>query len=633
MEKEKTLVRIVTTGSVDDGKSTLIGRLLFETNSIFEDQFTAIQRTSARKGYDYIDLSLILDGLSAEREQGITIDVAHIYFSTPNRKYIIADSPGHVQYTRNMVTGASNSELAIILIDARSGVLTQSKRHGFLVSLLQIPHMLVAINKMDLVDYSEDVYWKIVKEYEEFSAKLNIHDITFIPVSALRGDNVVHKSDQMPWYDGPSLLHYIENVHVAADRNLVDFRFPVQFVIRSHLDFRGYTGRISSGTITPGEEIVVLPSGKSSKVKSIITYDGELQEAYAGQSVVLTLEDEIDISRGDMIVRKNNLPQIGNRFEAMMCWMDEKPMVKDSYYILKHSTKAVKAYITQILYKIDMNTLHRERTDSFELNDIGRVEINTSLPIFFDSYASNLKTGCFVLIDPLTNNTVAAGMIRGPVKKIEGILESVGISEIAEKKSLHTVWTGWNIPREVREERNRHCAVVLWFTGLSGSGKSTITRVLENRLFQMGCHTMLLDGDNLRHGLCADLGFSQKDRSENIRRAGESAALFFEHGNIVTCSFISPYRADRAFVRALFPQDRFFEIYVKCDLEECIRRDPNGLYKKAIRGEIEKFTGISDPYEEPQNPDLILETENSSIDNCVELIIRLLQEKDIIKTV
>jgi len=633
MEKEKTLVRIVTTGSVDDGKSTLIGRLLFETNSIFEDQFTAIQRTSARKGYDYIDLSLILDGLSAEREQGITIDVAHIYFSTPNRKYIIADSPGHVQYTRNMVTGASNSELAIILIDARSGVLTQSKRHGFLVSLLQIPHMLVAINKMDLVDYSEDVYWKIVKEYEEFSAKLNIHDITFIPVSALRGDNVVHKSDQMPWYDGPSLLHYIENVHVAADRNLVDFRFPVQFVIRSHLDFRGYTGRISSGTITPGEEIVVLPSGKSSKVKSIITYDGELQEAYAGQSVVLTLEDEIDISRGDMIVRKNNLPQIGNRFEAMMCWMDEKPMVKDSYYILKHSTKAVKAYITQILYKIDMNTLHRERTDSFELNDIGRVEINTSLPIFFDSYASNLKTGCFVLIDPLTNNTVAAGMIRGPVKKIEGILESVGISEIAEKKSLHTVWTGWNIPREVREERNRHCAVVLWFTGLSGSGKSTITRVLENRLFQMGCHTMLLDGDNLRHGLCTDLGFSQKDRSENIRRAGESAALFFEHGNIVTCSFISPYRADRAFVRALFPQDRFFEIYVKCDLEECIRRDPNGLYKKAIRGEIEKFTGISDPYEEPQDPDLILKTENSSIDNCVELIIRLLQERNIIKTV
>lgn len=633
MEKEKTLVRIVTTGSVDDGKSTLIGRLLFETNSIFEDQFTAIQRTSERKGYDYIDLSLILDGLSAEREQGITIDVAHIYFSTPNRKYIIADSPGHVQYTRNMVTGASNSELAIILIDARSGVLTQSKRHGFLVSLLQIPHMIVAINKMDLVDYSEDVYWKIVKEYEEFSAKLNIHDITFIPVSALKGDNVVHKSDQMPWYDGPSLLHYIENVHVAADRNLVDFRFPVQFVIRSHLDFRGYTGRISSGTITPGEEIVVLPSGKASKVKSIITYDGELQEAFAGQSVVITLEDEIDISRGDMIVRKNNLPQIGNKFEAMMCWMDEKPMVKDSYYILKHSTKAVKAYITQILYKIDMNTLHRERTDSFELNDIGRVEINTSLPIFFDSYASNLKTGCFVLIDPLINNTVAAGMIRGPVKKIEGILEDVGISEIAEKKSLHTVWTGWNIPREVREERNRHRAVVLWFTGLSGSGKSTITRVLENRLFQMGCHTMLLDGDNLRHGLCSDLGFSQKDRSENIRRAGESAALFFEHGNIVTCSFISPYRADRAFVRTLFPQDRFFEIYVKCNLEECIRRDPNGLYKKAISGEIEKFTGISDPYEEPQDPDLILETEKSSIDNCVELIIKLLQERNILKTV
>ena len=631
MEKEKTLVRIVTTGSVDDGKSTLIGRLLFETNSIFDDQFTAIERTSARKGYDFVDLSLILDGLSAEREQGITIDVAHIYFSTPKHKYIIADSPGHVQYTRNMVTGASNSDLAIILIDARNGVLTQSKRHGFLVSLLQTPHLVVAVNKMDSVDYSEEVYWRIVREYEEFSSKLNIHDITFIPVSALKGDNVVHKSANMPWYDGPTVLHHLENIHVSSDRNLVDFRFPVQYVIRPHQDFRGYAGRIPSGTISPGEEIVVLPSGKSSRIRSISTHDGDLSEAFAGQSVVLTLEDEIDISRGDMIVRKNNLPQINNKFEAMLCWMDEKPLDKDTYYILKHSSRTVKAYITQILYKIDMNTLHRQSSTGFELNEIGRVEINTSLPIFFDAYATNLKTGCFVLVDPLTNMTAAAGMIRGPIRKIEDEIEETEIAESGKRKSAHTVWSEWNIPQNIREKRNRHQAAVLWFTGLSGSGKSSISRLLEQRLFQQGCQTMLLDGDNLRHGLCNDLGFSQPDRSENIRRAGETAALFFEHGNIVTCSFISPYRKDRDCVRALFPSGRFLEIFVKCDLEECIRRDPNGLYKKALQGEIQKFTGISDAYEEPEQPDLILETGVNSIEECVEIILRFLREQDIIR--
>jgi len=629
-DKEKTLVRLVTTGSVDDGKSTLIGRLLYETNSIFEDQYAAIEKTSKKKGYDDVDLALLLDGLSAERQQGITIDVAHIYFETPTRKFIIADSPGHVQYTRNMVTGASNSELAIILIDARNGVLTQSKRHGFLVSLLQIPHMIVAINKMDLVDYSEEVYQEIMTEYEEFSAKLNIHDIMFIPVSALKGDNVVRKSNRMPWYDGPSLLHYLENAHVAADKNLVDFRFPVQYVIRPHLDFRGYAGRISSGTISPEEEIVVLPSGKNSRVKSIITYDGELPEAFAGQSIVLTLHDEIDVSRGDMIVRTHNLPQAGNHFEAMICWMDEKPMVKDSPYIFKHTTKDLRAFITKLSYKIDMNTLHRQTTDTFELNDIGRVELKTSLPIFFDPFNVNSKTGSFILIDPLTNNTVAAGMIRGVAKTVENVLEDVSIEEGAQKKSPHIVWRGWNIPRGTREDRNRHKAVVLWFTGYSGSGKSTIAKVLEEKLFKMGCQTIVLDGDNLRHGLCSDLGFSQKERSENIRRAGETAHLFFEHGNIVACSFISPYRADRAFVRSLFPTDRFLEVHVKCDLEECKRRDPNGLYEKALSGEIEKFTGISDPYEEPEKPELILETDNLSLDQCVENLILYLQKKNII---
>jgi len=630
MDMEKALVRMVTTGSVDDGKSTLIGRLLYETKSIFEDQYEAIKKTSAKKGYDDVDLSLILDGLSAEREQGITIDVAHIYFSTPNRKYIIADSPGHVQYTRNMVTGASNSELAIILIDARSGVLTQSKRHGFLVSLLQIPHMIVAINKMDLVDYSEDVYWDIVRDYEEFSAKLNIHDIVFIPVSALKGDNVVHKSERMPWYDGPSLLHYLENVHVAGDRNLVDFRLPVQYVIRPHLDFRGYAGQIVSGTISPGEEIVILPSGKTSAVKSIVTYDGELQEAFAGQSVVLTLEDEIDISRGDMIIRRNNLPHVGNKFEAMICWMDEISMKRDSQYILKHTTRAVRAHVSKVFYKIDMNTLHREKTDVFELNDIGRVEIDTSLPLFFDAYSANSKNGNFVLVDPLTNNTVAAGMIRGALKKIEDMVEIPEKAKTIQKKSPHTVWSGWNISREERERRNGHKAAVLWFTGLSGSGKSTIAKALENKLFEMKCQTMLLDGDNLRHGLCSDLGFSQGDRSENIRRAGESAALFFEHGNIVLCSFISPYRKDRDFVRSLMPEGSFIEIYVKCDIEECKKRDPNGLYKRAMNGQIQQFTGISDPYDVPTRQELIIETDKFSLERCVENVLELLWERNLL---
>ncbi len=626
--RDKTLLRFTTTGSVDDGKSTLIGRLLYETKSIFEDQYAAVEKTSKKKGYDEVDLALLLDGLSAEREQGITIDVAYRYFESPKRKFIIADTPGHVQYTRNTITGASHAELAIILIDARNGVLTQSKRHGIIISLLQIPHLIAAINKMDLVDYSEEVYRDIVTTYQGFSEKLDIHDIVFIPVSALKGDNVVRKSENMSWYNGATLLHYLETIHVTADRNLLDFRFPIQYVIRPNSDFRGFAGEITSGTIMPGEEIVVLPSGNSSTIKSIVTYDGELSEAFTPQSVVLTLNDEIDISRGDIIVRKNNLPHVSNHFEAIICWMDEHAMSGDTSYILKHTTRNVRAFITRVVYKIDVNTLHRERTDTFMLNEIGRVEITTSSPIFFDSYKVNHGTGSFILIDPLTNNTVAAGMIRGVVRKIDDIIKA---KAVPQKISPHTTWKGWSIPREIRESRNNHKAAVLWLTGYSGSGKSTIARNLEKRFFEAGCQTMLLDGDNVRHGLCGDLGFSDKDRSENIRRVGEMAKLFFESGNIVICAFISPFKKDRAFVRSLFPKNRFFEVHVKCDIEVCKRRDPNGLYKKALSGEIKEFTGISSPYEEPKDPEIVVETDLQNAEDIVAYIADTLKKKKIMK--
>ena len=590
--KEKTLLRLVTTGSVDDGKSTLIGRLLYETRAIYEDQLAAVEKTSKKKGYEEVDLALLLDGLSAEREQGITIDVAYRYFETPKRKFIIADSPGHEQYTRNMVTGASTAELAIILIDARNGVLTQSRRHGLLVSLLQVPHLVVAVNKMDLVGYSQSVYDEIVATYEAFSEKLDIHDLTFIPVSALKGDNIIARSKNMPWYEGMPLLHYLEHVHVTQDRNLVDTRFPVQYVIRPHQDFRGFAGRMLSGILRPAEEIVVLPSGKSSTIQSIVTYNGKIEEAFPPQSVVVTLNDEIDISRGDMIVRTNNLPQVSNHFGAILCWMDDRNSLSQSTsYYLKHTTRTVKAFVSRLVYKIDVNTLHREQTNTLNLNEIGRIELKTSLPIFFDSYKTNRQTGSFILIDPVTQNTVAAGMIRDVVRTVEEVTEGQGVSTLAltkeeqqRQKSAHIVWKDLNIPRAVREQRNQHQAAVLWFTGLSGSGKTTIARRLEKLLYERGCQTMLLDGDHLRHGLCGDLGFSDEDRSENIRRVGEVARLFFEGGHLVLCTFISPFKKDRDRVRSLIPEGQFFEIAVQCDLEVCKRRDPPWLVSKSDEG-------------------------------------------------
>jgi bifunctional enzyme CysN/CysC len=620
------LLRFTTAGSVDDGKSTLIGRLLYDSKSIFQDQFEAIERASAAQGNGQVNLALLTDGLRAEREQGITIDVAYRYFATPRRKFIIADTPGHVQYTRNMVTGASTAELAVILVDARNGVLQQSRRHGFISSLLQIPHMLVAINKMDLVDYSEEVYHKLVDEYREFSERLDIDDIVFIPISALKGDNVVEKSSEMPWYDGPTVLHYLETVKAGADRNMVDFRFPVQYVIRPDQNFRGYAGQVASGTVTRGEEITALPSNKKSRVKSVAEMGGELEEARAGESIVITLEDELDISRGDMIVRSRNIPMVTRSLDADVCWMGESPLRTDRPYVLQHTTRTVQAYVSKIIYRINIDTLHREQAETFELNEIGRIEVEIADPLFVDPYKINRETGSFVLIDPDSNTTVAAGMIRGSGQGVTPVGQDIEEQTTVRRTSPDVVWEGLNIRREEREEQNGHKSAVLWFTGLSGSGKSTVARALERRLFNEGIHTMMIDGDHVRHGLNGDLGFSPADRTENIRRVSEVARLFFEQGSITLCSFVSPYREDRDLARHLIPEGRFLEVHVDCDIEVCKKRDPKGLYERAEKGEISSFTGVSAPYEAPERPELILRTDRQTVEECVDELMELLVE-------
>ena len=615
---DKDLLRFTTAGSVDDGKSTMIGRLLYDSKAIFQDQLDSLRRTSELRGEKDVNLALLTDGLRAEREQGITIDVAYRYFATPKRKFIIADTPGHEQYTRNMVTGASTADLAVILIDARNGVVTQSKRHGFIASLLGIPHVLVAVNKMDLVDYSESVYNEIVEEYTDFSTKLDVHDIGFVPISALRGDNVVDESRHMRWYDGRTVLHHLESVTISADRNLVDFRFPVQYVIRPHQDFRGFAGTVVSGSVSVGEEVIALPSKHGSRIKSIQTHAGELDEAFESQAVVLTLEDEIDISRGEMIVRRHNVPEISNQIEATLCWMDEtKSLSTATHYYLQHGTRLVRAYVNDLLYKIDVNTLHREPGTALELNEIGRVDISCAQPLFFDAYHENRATGGIVIIDPATHRTVAAGVIRGDSR---GIAQTDGRQLAVQRESPNVSWDIGEIDREAREARNGHKAMVVWFTGLSGSGKSTIARMLEKQLFDEGKHVIRLDGDNVRHGLCGDLGFSEEDREENIRRVAEAARLFFEAGNIVLCSFISPYAKDREFARSLLPEGRFIEVFVKCDIEVCKRRDPKGLYARAIAGELMGMTGIDAPYEEPPRAEVVVETDIMDVEREVERV-------------
>ncbi|MES3628567.1 MAG: sulfate adenylyltransferase subunit CysN [Longimonas sp.] len=625
------LLRFTTAGSVDDGKSTLIGRLFYDTQTIFEEKMSEIKRNTKRDDDD-LELALLTDGLRAEREQGITIDVAYRYFATPKRKFIIADTPGHEQYTRNMVTGASTAELAVVLLDARKGVLEQSHRHGFISSLLQIPHMIVAVNKMDLIDYDEGRFREIVDEFRDFADKLDINDVTFIPISALKGDNVVMQSDNMPWYQGSTLLHRLETVKTQTDRNQVDFRFPVQNVIRPHQDFRGFAGQVASGSVRPGEEVVVLPSNLTTEVESIVTLNGEQDKASPGESVVISLTDEIDVSRGSMIVRSRNRPEVTRQVDADLCWMDEEKLRTDRPYIVQHTTRETQAYVSNLVYRINVKTLHREEADTLTLNEIGRVELETADPLFIDSYRVNRHTGRFILIDPDTNATVAAGMIRGVGQDVAPVGEE-STTRKEQQTSPNVTWEGLAIPREKREERNGHKAAVMWFTGLSGAGKSTVAKAVEERLFDRNVQTMHLDGDNVRHGLSGDLGFSAHDREENVRRVGEVSRLFFEQGTLTLCTFVSPYREDRTRVRELLPEGRFLEVHVDCSIEVCKERDPKGLYEKAEKGEISNFTGVSAPYEEPEDPEIVVRTDEHDVQTCVDQIVDALEARGIIPTV
>jgi bifunctional enzyme CysN/CysC len=603
----KDILRFVTIGSVDDGKSTLIGRLLYETDSIYLDQYLSVQRTSARMGLESTDLALITDGLKAEREQGITIDVAYRYFSTPKRKFIIADAPGHVQYTRNMVTGASNADLAVILIDAKNGVSEQSKRHGFISSLLQVSHTIVAVNKMDLVSYSEEVFNGIVDTYKEFSFKLDVKDIIFIPISALKGDNVIRPSENMGWYSGQTFLEHLESAYVTKCYNTIDFRFPVQYVIRSDGSFRGYAGKIVSGNIKVGDEVAILPSGEESAIKEIIGPGQSGPFADSG-SVVLTLDREIDVGRGDMIVKRDNVPFVVNDFEAIICWFDKEQFQLHKSYILKHTTKVTRAFPSKLYYVIDVNSLHRKTANTMVMNDIGRVRLKTAESLCFDYYKINRSTGSFILIDPVTYNTAAAGVIK-----------------FESKSDTNIYWEETEVTRELREKRSGYKGRVVWLTGYSGSGKTTIGKMLEKKLFSTNHHVIVLDGDNIRRGLCGDLGFSPEDRDENLRRVGEVARLLVENGVIVICTFVSPMKKQRDFVRELVGED-FIEVYVKCSIEVCIQRDVKGLYEKFKHGELKDLTGLDAPYEEPDSPDLVLETDKMSVKECVDKVISFLKQ-------
>lgn len=607
------LLRIATAGSVDDGKSTLIGRLLYDTKSIFEDQMEQIEGASRRLGEEGVNLALLTDGLRAEREQKITIDVAYRYFATPRRKFILADTPGHVQYTRNMVTGASTADVAIVLIDARKGVITQSRRHSFIASLLGIPHIVVAVNKMDLVDWSEEEFRKIVADYTSFASKLTVSDITFVPMSALEGDNVVTSSEKMPWYQGGPLLHLLESIAPGRRLNTIDSRFPVQHVVRPNQSFRGYAGTVASGSLRIGDDILSLPSGVGARIKSIETFDGTREEAQAGDAVVVTLDTEIDVSRGDMLVRRKNVPTVSDKFDAYLCWMNDAAMEVGKSYVLLHTSREVQAFVERIEYKVDIETLHREAATGLGLNEIGRVELVTAKPLAFDSYRVNSVTGSFVLIDPATNVTVGAGMIRGETNPME--------KDEAPKRSPNVTWDNWNISRAEREAAQGHKAAVLWLTGLSGAGKSTIARAVERQLASEGYRTMLLDGDQLRHGLNGDLGFSPTDRAENVRRAGEVAKLFFEAGHVVLCTFVSPYQRDRDVVRGLVPEGRFAEIHVTAPLETLQKRDVKGLYAKQAADGSVGLTGVTAPYEVPEHAELVVDTAAMSEDAAVAAVL------------
>lgn len=604
------MLRLATAGSVDDGKSTLIGRLLYDSKSIFTDQLESIERTSAERGDEYANLALLTDGLRAEREQGITIDVAYRYFSTPRRKFIIADTPGHVQYTRNMVTGASTADLAMILIDARKGVLEQTRRHAFLSSLLGIPHLTICVNKMDLVDWSQERFDEICSEFVNFATKLNVSDLTFIPLSALRGDNVVDSSSHMPWYEGRPLLSHLENVYIASDRNLIDARMSVQYVIRPQradgADHRAYAGTIAGGVFSRGDEVVVLPSGFSTTITDIWGPGGAaIDEAFASMAVSVELADEIDIVRGDMLARPNNRPFVGRDLDAMVCWFaDDTELRVGNRYQLLCGTRMTRAQISGFNYRLDVNTLHRdESAETLQLNEIARVAVHTQEPVMFDAYARNRETGSFILIDEATNKTVGAGMITAPVRH-----------------DSHVVWQSSKVSREQRPHRG----ATIWLTGLSGSGKSSLAVEIERRLVAQGHPAYLMDGDNLRHGLNSDLGFSDDDRRENIRRASEVAALFADSGAVAIVSLISPFADERQRAREIHAERGlpFFEIFVDTPIELCEQRDPKGLYAKARRGEISQFTGIDSPYERPDHAEIVVTPHDGEPADVADAVLR-----------
>ncbi|HEX7770761.1 MAG TPA: sulfate adenylyltransferase subunit CysN, partial [Dokdonella sp.] len=584
-QERKELLRFITCGSVDDGKSTLIGRLLYDTKQIFDDQLSTLEADSRKHGTqgEGIDFALLVDGLSAEREQGITIDVAYRFFASEKRKFIVADTPGHEQYTRNMATGASNASLAVILIDARKGVLTQTRRHSYICSLLGIRDIVVAVNKIDLVNFGEATFERIVGDYVTFAAELGFQSIVPIPISARFGDNVTTKSGNTPWYHGPTLLGHLEGVDVSQDLSAKPFRFPVQWVNRPNLDFRGFAGTIASGTIAPGDQVVVAASGKTTRVARIVTAEGDLDRAEAGQAVTLTLADEVDVARGDVLARPAERPAVADQFAAHLLWMDEEPMLPGRGYLMRIGNVWTPCSVTSIRHRVDVNTLEQHAARRLALNEIGFCNFSAGQAVPFDPYEENRATGAFILVDRFTNRTAGAGMIAYPLRRVSNIHQEHFTIDKASRAAL----TG-NRP------------IVLWFTGLSGSGKSTIANIVEQALHRAGRATYALDGDNIRHGLCRDLGFTSEDRVENIRRVGEVAKLMVDAGMIVLCSFISPFRAERRMVRDLLGAGEFVEVFVDTPIEDCIARDPKGLYAKAQAGQIKNFTGIDSPYEPPE---------------------------------
>ncbi|MEZ5810797.1 MAG: sulfate adenylyltransferase subunit CysN [Rhizobiaceae bacterium] len=611
-QEEKTTLRFLTCGSVDDGKSTLIGRLLYDTKLIFEDQLSQLESDSRKHGTtgDEIDLALLVDGLEAEREQGITIDVAYRFFATPARRFIVADTPGHEQYTRNMATGASTAELAVVLVDARQGVLQQTRRHSYIASLLGIRHVVLAVNKIDLVDFSRQRFEEIESAYREFADGLGFETIVAIPLSARHGDNVTSRSARTDWYNGPTLLAHLETVDVSHGDDDQPFRLPVQYVSRPNADFRGFSGTIASGAVTKGDKVVVAKSGKQTGISRIIAHGEEADQAEAGDAVILVLDDEIEVSRGNMLVAPEHRPHVADQFMANIVWFDEHALLPGRSYRLRTECDQINATVTDLKFRIDVNTFAHDAAKSLEMNEIGVCNISTQAPVVFDEYGANRATGAFILIDRITNVTAGAGMIQHPLRRASNV---------------H--WQALDVDKDARSEIKHQKPVVLWFTGLSGSGKSTIANLLEKKLHVSGRHTTILDGDNVRHGLNRDLGFTEEDRVENIRRVGEVSKLMVEAGLIAIVSFISPFRAERRMVREMLGDNEFVEVFVDTPFEECVRRDPKGLYARALKGEIRNFTGVDSPYEIPERADVHLKTANRPPEDLADELEQWLKQR------